>query len=475
MGLFNFKKIASTIAMLSAITACSHTPAIQEYAATASPTEEIQKLDADMTTAYRAQVDILSPTNYEKARVSLKDAKADLDNQKSSEKTLHEVAMGRAYLNQALANAQTAHTNMEEVITARQQAIAAEAPRHYSKEFEVADKNLREVTKDIEKNDLETAAKNRTKLQNEYLALELVSIKAGNLHDARELINQAIREGAKKFAPRTLAIAEKNYKDTDAYITANRHDEQVKAKSLAAKESAQHLLKITRAAKSDKKTSPEELALQMENEQGQVAAKESQIQSKESELKTKESELANKDSEIAKKEDEIQGKDAELSGAALALSETTKKADAEKELNQKYETARAEFKDNEAEVYKQGNELVIRLKALEFAKAKADLKASNFNLLARVEKVIKSFGDSSVVVEGHTDSVGGKVANEKISTARAEAVREYFIANNAAPADKIKAVGYDYQKPLASNKTASGRAQNRRVDIRIQPEKATSL
>jgi OOP family OmpA-OmpF porin len=472
----NFKKAASATSMLLAFAACSHTPALQEYAATASPTEEIQKLDADLTTAYRAQVDILSPRNYENARVCLKDAKADLDKQKDSAVTLHEVAKGRAYLTQAQAVAQTAHTDMEEVISARQQAIAADAPKHFDKEFHTADKNLREVTEDLEKNDADPIAKNRTKLQNEYLALELLSIKTGALHDAREMINQAVKEGAKTYAPRSLAIAQKTYKDTDAYITANRHNDQVKTKADAAKASADHLLKITRAAKTDKKTSPEELALQMESEQNQVANKQNEIQSKNTELENKDSQLANKDVEIANKEGQLLGKDAELTGAALALSESNKKADSEKAFNEKFETARKQFNENEAEVYKQGNELVIRLKTLEFPKAKADLKASNFALLAKVEKVIKEFGQSpSVIVEGHTDSVGGKAVNEKISTQRAEAVKEYFVANQATEPSKIKAIGYDYQKPLASNKTASGRAQNRRVDIRIQADRSTSL
>ena len=296
---FSLKKAAGATSMLLAFAACSHTPPMQEYAATARPTEEIQKLDADMTTAYRAQVDILSPTNYENARLSLKEAKADLDKQKDSAVTLHEVAKGRAYLNQAQAVAQTAHTDMEEVIAARQQAVEADAPKHYNKEFNTADKNLREVTEDLEKNDAGPAAKNRTKLQNEYLALELLSIKTGALHDARELINQAVKEDAKKFAPRSLAIAQKTYKDTDAYITANRHDPQVKVKAEAAKASADHLLRITRAAKTDKKTSPEELALQMESEQNQVAAKQNEIQNKEAQLATKDSEIANKQNEIA--------------------------------------------------------------------------------------------------------------------------------------------------------------------------------
>ncbi len=448
--------------------ACSHSPEVQDIAATASPTEELQKLDADMTAAQKEQVDILSPNNYEKAQTSQTDARHDLDKQKDSSKVLHEIAKSRAYLNQARAVAQVGHTNIEDVITARQQAISADAPKYFSKEFEVADRNFREIGEDMEKNNLETASKYRTSLQGQYLNLELVSIKAANLGDAQTTIEKSVKEGAKTYAPRTLAIAEKDFKDTAAFITANRHDEQVKAKSAATLESANHLLKITRDAKSGKKTSPEELALQMESEKNQVAAKNSQLQVKESELLNKNSQLANKDSELS-------DKNTQLTGAALALEETNRKANATKEFNQKYETARAQFSESEADVYKQGDDLVIRLKTLEFPKSKANLKASNFSVLAKVESVIKSFGDSSVTIEGHTDSVGGKEVNQKISMERAEAIKAYFVANSAAEPSKIKAVGYDYQKPLATNKTAAGRAQNRRVDIRIQPENSSTM
>lgn len=105
---------------------------------------------------------------------------------------------------------------------------------------------------------------------------------------------------------------------------------------------------------------------------------------------------------------------------------------------------------------------MIRLRGLKFPVAQAVLKGSNFPLLAKVQKVIKDFGKSTVVVEGHTDSVGGKIINEKLSTAGSDPVT-------------ITAVGYDYQKPLATNKTSVGRAQNRRVDILIQHEKTAQM
>lgn len=460
---------------LLGLAACGHSPTIQEYSVGASPSEEIQKLDVAMTSAYRDQVDMLAPNSFENAKVSLTEAKSQLDKQKDPAKTLHTIATANSYLKQAIAASQVAHANIEEVISARKQAIAAGATKHFDKEFMATDRQLREVTSDLEKNEVASAEKNRTRLQNEYLNLELLSIKTESLHSAGETIEQAKTEGAKSLAPRSLAIAEKKYRDTDAFITANRHDAQVNVRSEESKALAVHLLKITRASKLDKKTSSEELALRNENDQNLASEKDAELQAKETVLKNQGEELTTKDMQLAKSENVLQNKNAELTGAALALNESNNKADAEKEFNQKYETARSEFSEQEAEVYKQGDALVIRLKALEFPNSKANLKAANFSLLAKVEKVIKSFGPSSVVIEGHTDSVGGKVVNEKLSVQRAQAIREYFIANSVTDSGKISAIGYDYQKPIASNKTPSGRAQNRRVDIRILPDKTTSL
>ena len=74
------------------------------------------------------------------------------------------------------------------------------------------------------------------------------------------------------------------------------------------------------------------------------------------------------------------------------------------------------------------------------------------------------------MVEGHTDTTGSVELNMRLSQARADAVREYLIANQTLTPDRISAVGYGADRPLASNATAAGRAINRRIDILIIPQ-----
>ena len=70
-------------------------------------------------------------------------------------------------------------------------------------------------------------------------------------------------------------------------------------------------------------------------------------------------------------------------------------------------------------------------------------------------------------VEGHTDALGSKIMNEKIGLDRAEAVKRYLFEQHQIPLHRINVISYGMDKPVASNKTREGRAQNRRVVIRV--------
>jgi len=70
-------------------------------------------------------------------------------------------------------------------------------------------------------------------------------------------------------------------------------------------------------------------------------------------------------------------------------------------------------------------------------------------------------------IEGHTDNVGDKMVNEKIGLARAEAVKKYLYEQYQIPLHKMNVISYGEDKPIAPNKTREGRAQNRRVVIKV--------
>jgi peptidoglycan-associated lipoprotein len=72
-----------------------------------------------------------------------------------------------------------------------------------------------------------------------------------------------------------------------------------------------------------------------------------------------------------------------------------------------------------------------------------------------------------IEIEGHTDNVGDKIVNEKIGFERAAAVQRYLYEQYQIPLHKMNVISYGEEKPIAPNKTKDGRAQNRRVVIKV--------
>ena len=105
------------------------------------------------------------------------------------------------------------------------------------------------------------------------------------------------------------------------------------------------------------------------------------------------------------------------------------------------------------------------IKNLEFETGKSALKESSYTTLNKVAEILvqKNF---SLKLAGHTDNVGSDATNLKLSKERAESVKAYLVAQGAN-ASRIEATGYGESQPIATNKTAEGRQQNRRVEFTL--------
>jgi len=101
-----------------------------------------------------------------------------------------------------------------------------------------------------------------------------------------------------------------------------------------------------------------------------------------------------------------------------------------------------------------------------FATNKYRVLPDSFPLLNQVAAVLVDFPKMRISIEGHTDNVGAEKANMKLSQKRAEAVRDYLVSRGIAPA-RLEAHGYGPTRPIASNKTAKGKAKNRRTEFRV--------
>jgi outer membrane protein OmpA-like peptidoglycan-associated protein len=110
--------------------------------------------------------------------------------------------------------------------------------------------------------------------------------------------------------------------------------------------------------------------------------------------------------------------------------------------------------------------VVLTLGDVLFATGKANLQPRGLETVSKLAAFLQKYPDRSVLIEGHTDSVGSAQYNVTLSQRRADSVRKALMENGIS-ADRIAAKGYGETKPVASNKTAAGRQQNRRVEVTV--------
>jgi outer membrane protein OmpA-like peptidoglycan-associated protein len=108
--------------------------------------------------------------------------------------------------------------------------------------------------------------------------------------------------------------------------------------------------------------------------------------------------------------------------------------------------------------------LVVNLSDVLFDTGSATLKPGAREKLARLSGILVSHPELRLAVEGHTDNVGGDNYNQELSERRASSVRSYLV-DQKIPADAVGATGFGESQPVATNDTAAGRQQNRRVEL----------
>ena len=121
------------------------------------------------------------------------------------------------------------------------------------------------------------------------------------------------------------------------------------------------------------------------------------------------------------------------------------------------------------DVFRQGDELVLRMPAgITFPVDRYDIQPQFQSTLDQVAQTLSSYNQTYIDVLGHTDSTGSDAYNQTLSDRRAQSVSDYLAGHGVARA-RIGVRGYGESQPIASNETDSGRAENRRVEIKVVP------
>lgn len=130
---------------------------------------------------------------------------------------------------------------------------------------------------------------------------------------------------------------------------------------------------------------------------------------------------------------------------------------------------RERLKNTEVEVNQKGENLNLSLPGgVTFATDSAKIVPSFYGPLNSIATVLVNYPETRVIVNGYTDNTGSDEYNLTLSEKRAASVRNYLIQQGVS-SRRISSIGYGEEYPRATNSTASGRAQNRRVEIEILP------
>ena len=138
-------------------------------------------------------------------------------------------------------------------------------------------------------------------------------------------------------------------------------------------------------------------------------------------------------------------------------------------MDKQEEEFREELADSGVKVIRDGDNLRLQLPSnITFATGSANISQSFNPVLDDVARVLQKYEKTTMLIEGHTDSTGSRDYNQLLSERRAGSVRD-FLLNQGIEPKRTRAVGYGPRYPIASNDTAGGREQNRRVELTLVP------
>ncbi len=130
---------------------------------------------------------------------------------------------------------------------------------------------------------------------------------------------------------------------------------------------------------------------------------------------------------------------------------------------------RESLKNTNVAVSREGNQIKLTMpNAVTFATNSAVLSGVAMDSLSKAAETLVQYPETTITVAGHTDNTGSDAINQPLSERRAQSVAGYLVQRGVAGA-RMSTIGYGSRQPIASNDSEAGRAQNRRVEVLINP------
>jgi len=482
---------------------------VQPVSVPQDPAAAVRQLEAKIAEARQNQLNVLSPTWFAKAEGSLAEAKKTQEARGEISRIVDAATRGLTEISQAEEVGRMVHSAIPKAIEGRKLARAAGATS-FGEDYAAVERRFLGLTRDVENDDLKGAKNDQQGVVEAFRALEIRAIKETILGDTRKILARADGEGARKLAPALYSEAQQELAGVEEFIASNPYArEEMQQRGNVALFKANRLLEITRQTARVRDMEPLETTLWVEGilkkssealgdpdmrdksfniqvgnilgsidalvkdrdflvqkTDAQQEAMDTMRTRNAEEIESLKRENREASAEVGKLLNENQAEQARLEAQKRTAEE---RLEAERRFNELYNQVQALFTGDEAECYKQGNRMVIRLRGMTFPVGQAVIMPENYPLLSKVRSAVRTFTEPHVTIEGHTDSTGTAEFNDHLSQQRAESVKQYLLANNVLNEDQVAAVGYGSSRPLAPNTTAEGRAANRRIDVVLTP------
>jgi outer membrane protein OmpA-like peptidoglycan-associated protein len=259
--------------------------------------------------------------------------------------------------------------------------------------------------------------------------------------------------------------------------------EQAKAEAMTVAQNAQHDAETARQEKAAAdQAKAEALQSKAEAEQARAAADQARMTADQARMTSDQARIAAEQARAAaisqqqQLSAEADRAKMEADRARLAAADADRaRADADR-LRMKAEQNQAQLRQQLLDQFNSilqtrdtARGLIVNMSDVLFDTARYSLKPGAREKLAKVSGIILGHPGLKIAVEGHTDSVGGDDYNMKLSNNRAGAVRDFLVAQGV-PASSVTSQGFGKTMPVADNNTASGRQQNRRVELVVSGE-----
>jgi len=435
--------------------------------------------------AESAQAPIYSPNQYEEAEKHYKEAEEGFKKGQNLEDLKKRIDISRVYYLKAIETTNQFKNNFVNCVNARSDALAVDAPAFRPDGWEDAEKALEKAAKTLEDGNLKSAKNKAAKAEELYRQVELDAIKANYLDKTRILIQEGKKSDVRKKAPNTLLTAEELADKAEKQLAENRYDtDEARQTAQEARYLAELAKTVTMTIKlwEDEDKSMESIILESHEPVQKIsdaldlnARFQNGINEPTDAILRK---IRRMNQTIATLEQDVSDRDEQIT----ALSSHVEKLESQEETlsqlveqqrlwREKYKQVEQMFTPQDAQVLRSKEDVIIRLYGLSFDVGKSTIQPEYFSLLKKVVEAFQLYSKATITVEGHTDSRGGDDANQKLSTKRADAVREYLLATGNIEPSLVRSTGYGETKPIASNDTRDGRRKNRRIDVVIHPQK----